>query len=91
MKRISLRSAFVTTALLVFAACSSTKHTTGNSSATAMNSKCPVSGEELQSGSPTSTFDGQTVAFCCDKCKAKFDGMSPSEKKAKVTGAMPTK
>jgi YHS domain-containing protein/uncharacterized membrane protein len=38
----------------------------------AVNTKCPVSGEDVD---PTKTFvyEGVTVAFCCDDCKAKFE------------------
>lgn len=34
--------------------------------------KCPISGKPADP-SITSTKDGKTVAFCCEKCKAKFD------------------
>jgi len=37
----------------------------------AMNTKCPVSGKDID---PTKTvvYEGRTIAFCCDDCKAKF-------------------
>jgi YHS domain-containing protein len=35
------------------------------------NAKCPASGKDVDT-SVTSTVTA-TVAFCCDKCKAKFD------------------
>jgi len=34
--------------------------------------KCPISGKPADP-SITSTKGGKTVAFCCEKCKAKFD------------------
>ena len=37
-----------------------------------INEKCPVSGQPINEGF-TSIFEDQTVGFCCDKCKAKFD------------------
>jgi YHS domain-containing protein len=37
-----------------------------------LNANCPVSGEPVDS-TKTSVYEGKTVAFCCDKCKAKFD------------------
>ncbi len=37
-----------------------------------INKTCPVSGQPINEGF-TSTFEDQTVGFCCDKCKAKFD------------------
>ena len=85
MKSI-LRAAFVTSALFLFAACQGT----GASSAATVNQKCPMTGEAVDTACTTS-FDGQTVGFCCDKCMGKFQGMSTDEKKAKVTAAMPAK
>ncbi len=38
----------------------------------AVNTKCPVSGEAVDPAQ-TFVFEGRTVAFCCDKCKAKFE------------------
>ena len=35
---------------------------------------CVISGEDAEGG-PTATFNGQTVAFCCKRCKAKWDKM----------------
>jgi YHS domain-containing protein/uncharacterized membrane protein/mono/diheme cytochrome c family protein len=37
-----------------------------------LNAKCPVSDKEIDPAR-TSVHDGKVVAFCCDKCKAKFD------------------
>jgi YHS domain-containing protein len=37
-----------------------------------VNTKCPLSGEEIEAGF-TAVFDGKTVGFCCDKCQAKFN------------------
>ena len=35
---------------------------------------CVISGEDAEGG-PTATFGGKTVAFCCKRCKAKWDKM----------------
>jgi YHS domain-containing protein len=35
--------------------------------------KCPVSGKPADSSITSKGKDGKTVAFCCEKCKAKFD------------------
>lgn len=83
-----LRTAVLVVSALAFAACSSTST---NTSSKAMNAKCPVSGEALESDCPTTTFEGQTVGFCCNKCMTKFDGMPAADKKAKVTGSMPAR
>jgi YHS domain-containing protein len=40
--------------------------------ATAVNSKCPVSDHDVETGF-TAVVDGKTVGFCCDKCMAKFN------------------
>lgn len=83
-----LRTALVVSSLLVVAACSSTGSTTNSK---AMNAKCPVSGAAIEADSPTTTFDGKTIAFCCGKCAAKFESMPAADKQAKVTGSMPSK
>ncbi|MDH3584745.1 MAG: hypothetical protein OER86_11070 [Phycisphaerae bacterium] len=44
----------------------------GSASAKSINTKCPVSGKAVDA-SKVSTFQGQVIGFCCDKCKAKFD------------------
>jgi len=35
--------------------------------------KCPISGKPADSSITSTGKDGKTVAFCCEKCKAKFD------------------
>lgn len=37
-----------------------------------VNSVCPVSGEETDTGK-TAVHEGQLIAFCCGKCLAKFE------------------
>ncbi len=37
-----------------------------------VNAKCPVSGKDVDP-TKTSVHEGKVLAFCCDKCKAKFD------------------
>jgi len=34
---------------------------------------CPISGKPADSSITSKGKDGKTVAFCCEKCKAKFD------------------
>lgn len=48
----------------------------------AVNSKCPLSGEDVDA-SKTASHDGQTVAFCCGNCLGKFK-KDPSKIIAKV-------
>ena len=44
---------------------------------------CVISGEEADGG-PTATFGGQTVAFCCKRCKAKWDQMDEAARSKAV-------
>src|SRR6185295_19888087 len=37
-----------------------------------INKKCPYTGKDINAGK-TSDYEGQTIAFCCDNCKGKFD------------------
>jgi YHS domain-containing protein len=34
---------------------------------------CPISGRPADSSITSKGKDGKSVAFCCEKCKAKFD------------------
>jgi hypothetical protein len=38
----------------------------------------------VDADSPSSEFMGQTVRFCCDRCKGKFDAMDDAAKQAKL-------
>jgi len=49
-----------------------------------MNDACPMSGKKLSADCPKSTYDGKSVGFCGNGCKAHFDGMNDAEKKAYV-------
>ncbi|MFT4514797.1 MAG: hypothetical protein ACI91B_003510 [Planctomycetota bacterium] len=46
-------------------------------------SVCIITGEEA-TGGPTDQFMGQTVNFCCDRCKSKWTAMDEAAKKAAV-------
>jgi YHS domain-containing protein len=82
---------FASVALLSFGACSTTSSTTTSKSAAMANTTCPVSNEALGKDACTTTYDGKTIGFCCKNCLTKFNGMSDTDKKAKVTAATPTK
>jgi hypothetical protein len=49
-----------------------------------MNDACPMSGKKLSADCPKSTYDGNTVGFCGNGCKAHFDGMNDTEKQAYI-------
>jgi uncharacterized membrane protein/YHS domain-containing protein len=61
--------------------------TTNAVAAKPINSKCPVTGKDVDP-SKTSVYEGKTVAFCCDNCKAAFD-KDPKPHLAKLDLAPP--
>lgn len=85
MKTI-VRTALVSAAMLLFAACHSTP--ASSSGMTAANAKCPMKGEALEPGSPTCDYNGQKIGFCCSTCMKAFQGLSDADKKAKVAASM---
>jgi YHS domain-containing protein len=54
----------------------------GVAMAAPVNKSCPVSGKDIDA-SQTSKHKGQEVAFCCGKCKAKFDA-DPAKFESKI-------
>lgn len=54
----------------------------GVASAAPANTVCPVSGKDADA-SITSKHKGADVAFCCNKCKGKFDA-DPSKFEGKI-------
>ena len=53
-----------------------------------INAKCPVSGKDVDKAKK-SVLEGQTVGFCCDNCKGKFD-KDPSAFRAKLKDFKPS-
>jgi YHS domain-containing protein len=51
-------------------------------SAAPVNTVCPVGSRPIRSD-VTSVYQGKEVAFCCTKCKAKFDA-NPSAYAGKI-------
>lgn len=47
-----------------------------------VNTTCPVGARPVRTDI-TSAYQGKTVAFCCSKCKAKFDA-EPAKFAAKL-------
>ena len=77
----------ILTGICLFAALSLTacQSTDGDGqSAAAVNTKCPISGEAVNADSPTVDMNGQKVAFCCNNCAGRWDGMSDADKQAKL-------
>ena len=54
-----------------------------------VNPKCPLTGKDLDK-TKKSVFEGQTVAFCCNNCKGKFD-KDPSAFRGKLKDFKPSK
>jgi YHS domain-containing protein len=40
--------------------------------AKAVNTKCPVTGEDVDPSVATTVYKGKTIGFCCDDCIADF-------------------
>ncbi|MFK7741879.1 MAG: c-type cytochrome domain-containing protein [Planctomycetota bacterium] len=57
---------------------------TGGGKGAPINERCPVSGAKIDAAH-TSEHEGRLVAFCCGKCKAKFD-QDPAKFAAKLPG-----
>lgn len=55
---------------------------TGLASAAPVNTSCPVGARPIRTDI-TSIYQGKEVAFCCTKCKAKFDA-NPSQYAGKI-------
>ena len=85
MKTI-VRTALVSAAMLLFAACHSTP--ASSSGMTAANAKCPMKGEALEPGCPTCDYNGQKIGFCCTTCMKAFSSLSDNDKKTKVAASM---
>lgn len=81
MKRSTMIFAAVALSAAFLGACESTQKDTAAKNAAPVNAKCPVGGEAVDS-TVTTSFQGQTVAFCCNKCKGSFDKMADADKSA---------
>ena len=50
-----------------------------------MNDSCGMSGRPVTTSSPQSNYNGETIGFCCNGCKAKFDSMDTQAKASYVS------
>ena len=66
---------------LVAAGCASQSGKTAAADAKggAINTMCPIGGHEVDTA-VVREWKGQTIAFCCDHCTAKWDKMADAEK-----------
>lgn len=67
--------------------CDACKAAKQGGGAAPVNTKCPVSGEEVKAGGATVSYNGQTVGFCCPGCIGKFNAMSDADKAAALSKA----
>ncbi len=56
-------------------------------SASAVNTKCPISGRAANMA-VTASYGAKTVAFCCGGCVGRWDKLSSDEKSEKLASAM---
>ena len=49
-----------------------------------VNEVCPMTSRKVSGKSPTSTWDGVTLGFCCNGCKTRFDNMTTAQKNAEI-------
>ena len=52
----------------------------GRASAAPVNKVCPIKGGDVDAESPTSSFKGVTIGFCCPGCDGKWDRKTDEEK-----------
>ncbi|MBL8762741.1 MAG: hypothetical protein JNM07_00540 [Phycisphaerae bacterium] len=57
----------------------------------AINGMCPISKEPIEDAKIASVVNGSKVAFCCEKCKTKFDKMAEGERVKIVTTLLEAK
>lgn len=67
--------------------CSSCTAASASKEQAAVNTVCPIGGHEIDKAM-TATFEGKTIAFCCDSCKQEFLGMNDEGKKGVLAKAM---
>lgn len=60
---------------------------TETETAVAANKNCPIMGHEVSPDGGSTTWNGQTIGFCCEGCLPKWDELSDDEKKTKLAKA----
>lgn len=90
MRTLTLLS--LCTSLSLFAGCAdSTESTTDAGSDTqtiaAVNTHCPIMGNEVKSDGGSTMWNDKKIGFCCEACLPKWDALSDEEKATKLTAA----
>ncbi len=52
-----------------------------------VNTHCPIMMGKIDPKGATTTWQGKTVGYCCDECKATFEKLSDKDKKKALTKA----
>ena len=79
--------------VIIVAGCSDTSapDTTQNSSTAealaAINSHCPIMGNPVKDNGGRTTWNGDTIGFCCPKCIDEWDSLAEEEKQTQLTNA----
>jgi len=47
-----------------------------------VNTNCPIMGEKVEADGGETTWNGDEVGFCCEKCVGKFNAMDDAGKQA---------
>ncbi|MBL8726062.1 MAG: hypothetical protein JNK49_18600 [Planctomycetes bacterium] len=55
---------------------------------TLANTKCPVSDDGVSCDNPAVDYQGKRIAFCCDKCVTKWNGMDDGAKAKALEGKL---
>lgn len=74
-----IRVVVVFLALCLLGGCAQEKQTAAPA---VLNSVCVMTGEPIDASSPTSDYMGGKVAFCCEKCQAKWAKLDDAGKQA---------
>ncbi len=80
---VTLFTLFV--ALMVFNGCSQSD--TSTSVAEPVNTHCPIMGHEVADDGGSTTWNGQTIAFCCEGCLPTWNELSDDDKTSKLAEA----
>jgi len=72
-------------AMMVAGGCSQPESSTSVAGPT--NTHCPIMGHKVADDGGSTTWNGQTVAFCCEDCLPKWNELSDDDKATKLAEA----
>lgn len=83
--RLCLTLMMLLAAAMVVSGCSQSESSTAV--AGPVNTHCPIIGHEIAEDGGSTTWNGQTVAFCCEGCLPKWNELSDDDKATKLADA----